>query len=168
MTTPSRPKLHLKFAPKAEVRTAIAGYAPPPAPPAKTAATPKPRRPSDIWLDRVIARLEALRQAWPAALRPCDDPGPWPPLAINIHKAIRQRDPALGRPYALLRAALARYVCDHRYRSGRIAGAVRIDLDGQPAGSCSGGTPLRRERRGAILDQVKASVTTIKKKGAAP
>jgi hypothetical protein len=163
MTISERPKLHLRFAPKAEVKAAIASYAPPPppspTPPAVIASQPKERRLSpEGWYDLVIARLEALRQAWPVAFRPCDDPGPWPPLAINIHRDIRQRDPALGRPHSLLRAALARYVCDHRYRAGRIAGAVRIDLDGTPAGICDGTPPLRRHRREPIMaDQIKES-----------
>jgi hypothetical protein len=163
MTTPSRSKLRLKFAPKAEVKAAIATYAPPPPPPPppplappaapKAAAKPTARRLSpDAWYELVIARLEALRQAWPAAFRPCDDPGPWPPLAVSIHKSIRQRDPVLGRPYALLQASLARYTNDHRYRAGRIEGAVRIDLDGAPVSMCNGAPPLRRKRREAMKE----------------
>jgi sRNA-binding protein len=120
---------------------------------APPATQPKPRLSSGHWLDLIIARLEALRQTWPRTFRPCDDPGPWPPLAINIHRSIRQRDPALGRPYGLLRAALARYANDHRYRAGRIAGAVRVDLDGAPAGLCDGTPPLPREGRASIMAQ---------------
>ena len=44
----------------------------------------------------------------------------------------------------LLKAATTRYCHDHRYRAGRVAGAVRVDLDGAPAGVCGDdGPPMR-------------------------
>jgi hypothetical protein len=88
MTSARRSKLHLKFAPTLDIAAAIASYAPPPPPPPPTS---KARLSTTAWLDLVIDRLEDLRRAWPAAFRPCDDLGVWPPLQVGIHCELKVR-----------------------------------------------------------------------------
>jgi hypothetical protein len=124
-----RAVLHLKLGPSPATVRAIAAYTRTSAP-----AAPATRlSPAAAWFDLVIARLEALRQKFPAAFRPSCDPGPWPPLAIGIHRELR-RHPGLGRPWPLVQAALQRYTTDHRYAAGHAEGATRLGLDGEANG----------------------------------
>jgi ProP effector len=132
-----RPILRLRFPPPIDLsRTKVVLR---PTPPARPVAAPAPAPahwlPPEQWLDLVIERVAALRQAFPGAFRAADDPGPWPPLKVGIHRDILQRAPEFAAPRKLLRRAIARYIADWRYRAGRVEGAVRVDLDGQPAGT---------------------------------
>jgi hypothetical protein len=144
----SRRILGLRFAPSPAVVEAIAAAAGGP-PPARASAPPPAQAPQptshEAWLDRVIERLSALRQRFPGAFRSARDPGPWSPLAIGIHRQIRELAPDLACPRQLLRAGIARYIRDWRY--GHTAGAVRIDLDAQPAGEVTAEQADRGPRR---------------------
>lgn len=54
------------------------------------------------------------------------------PLAIGIHKAVRERRPDINA--AELRTALQRHTASTRYLKMLANGQQRFDLDGQPAG----------------------------------
>ncbi|MDX9994452.1 MAG: ProQ/FinO family protein [Rhodocyclaceae bacterium] len=54
------------------------------------------------------------------------------PLAIGIHKAIRERLPDIGE--AALRASLKAYTASTKYLKAIANSQQRFDLDGQPAG----------------------------------
>ena len=53
------------------------------------------------------------------------------PVKINIHQDLIR----LGYDKARVRRALDRYCCRRRYRTSVRAGAMRVDLQGQPAGA---------------------------------
>ena len=79
------------------------------------------------------AQTQAL-QSWLAATYPATfNPDAPPPLKIGIHHDLLTRHPDLDP--ATLRRALKRY-CERRKYQLALAseGAVRVDLDGQPAG----------------------------------
>ena len=122
MTAPRRPKLRLKFSTV-------------PAPiPAKPEAAPKPPTPpiqAEGRHRRVHALLAELREKFPLAFRPRQSPPPWPALKIGIDRDILGRIQVSRR---LLKAALRYYTSCPSYRAGLVAGAVRVDLDGDPAG----------------------------------
>jgi len=123
VTTPRRPILRLKFS------TAPAQV------PAKPEAAPKPPTPpaqAEERHRRINALLAELCEKFPLAFRPWLAPPPWPALKIGIHRDIRQRIPAVSR--RLLNAALGYYTSCPSYRAGLVAGAVRVDLDGELAG----------------------------------
>ena len=80
---------------------------------------------------RVRALLAQLCEKFPLAFRPRQAPPPWPALKIGIDRDILERIPVSRR---LLKAALRYHTSCPSYRAGLIAGAVRVDLDGVPAG----------------------------------
>lgn len=55
------------------------------------------------------------------------------PLAIGIHKAIRERLPDVDA--GQLRMTMKRHTSSTRYLKALATGETRLDLDGQPAGS---------------------------------
>jgi ProP effector len=63
------------------------------------------------------------------------------PLAIGIHKAIRERLPDVDA--GQLRLTMKRHTSSTRYLKALATGETRLDLDGQPAGSV---TPEQREQ----------------------
>jgi hypothetical protein len=136
---PRRPTLKLRFPPSTEATAAIeaARFAVKPSPPPSPPAAEKQRVDSKISAQaqayRIINCLVDLRERFPGPFRPPDDPGPWPPLARFIHKAIREREPGLSS--TLLRHAINQYTRDWRYRAGHVEGAMRVDIDGRPAGA---------------------------------
>lgn len=75
-----------------------------------------------------LATLATLASAFPV-FRACQ------PLAIGIHKALRQRLPDL--PDADLRQALRRHTTATKYLKAVANGTTRFDLDGNPAGEIS-------------------------------
>ena len=90
---------------------------------------------AERWHGRVAEALAVLRQYFPGAFRGADDPGPWPPLKIGIHRDIRAKALDMGIPNRMIYFAIARYRAEWRYRAGHVEGAVRVDLDGKPAGT---------------------------------
>jgi ProP effector len=133
--------LHLKLRPSPATARAIAAHkaaaartSAPAAPVAPPTPAPAARLSPAAWFDQVIARLEALRQKYPATFRRSCDLRPWPPLTVGTHRELRRHDPELGRPWPLVHAALQRYTTDHRYAVGHTEGATRIGFDGEPNG----------------------------------
>lgn len=70
------------------------------------------------------------------------------PLAIGIHKALRQRMPEVADTQ--LRLALRRHVTSTKYLKAVANGTQRYDLDGQPAGEIA---PAHREDALASLKE---------------
>ena len=93
---------------------------------------------------QVHALVAELRENFPLAFRPALAPPPWPALKIGRDRDILKRAQISRR---LLKAALRSYTSCPRYRAGLVAGAVRVDLDGAPAGEVAPSTPLRRRDR---------------------
>lgn len=102
---------------------------------------------------QTVARQSWLIEQYPATFG-LDKP---PPLKVGIHKDILTRHPDLDP--AILKRALKRY-CERRAYQLALAreGAVRVDLDGQPAGEV-----LEDQRRFA-----KAKMSTKPAKSPAP
>jgi ProP effector len=92
----------------------------------------KPRRTHPV-LDTLVAGFPVFRDALP--------------LAIGIHKAIKQRLPDLDA--AQLRIALKSHTASTRYLKALSNGDKRFDLDGNPAGEI---TPEQRQQ---ALDTIK-------------
>src|SRR5271169_3563756 len=143
----SRHILHLRFPPAAESPAPAIAPTQAPEPPAAQALSParaamaaarvsaSARAASaERWHGRIAEAVAALRQAFPGAFRPADDPGPWPPLKIGAHKDVLDLASDLALPRRILRHAVNRYCRDWRYRAGHVEGAVRVGLDGAPAG----------------------------------
>lgn len=69
------------------------------------------------------------------------------PLAIGIHKAIKQRQPEIGE--GALRMALKQHTGSTKYLKAIANGTQRFDLDGNPAGEITG------EQKQQALDTIK-------------
>lgn len=76
--------------------------------------------------DEKVSPWALLTARWPTIFD-LDNPRP---LKIGIHKDIAE----VGMDPALVKIALGAYVSKYPYRHTLLAGAVRIDLDGQAAG----------------------------------
>jgi sRNA-binding protein len=61
----------------------------------------------------------------------------WPPLKVGTAEDIKRRAPDLTEPAQVFRSVIREHVNDPRYLRGSVAGASRIDLDGQPSGTVS-------------------------------
>jgi len=70
------------------------------------------------------------------------------PLAIGIHKTIRERLPDIGD--GALRNALKNYTASTKYLKAVANGRERFDLDGNPAGEI---TPEQRDQALAALKE---------------
>jgi sRNA-binding protein len=119
---PRRPKLRLKFL----TAPAPISAKPEPAPNLLTPPLPVAERHR-----RIDALLAELCEKFPLTFRPRQVPPPWPALKIGIDRDILERIQVSRR---LLKAALRYYTSRRSYRAGLVAGAVRVDLDGKPAG----------------------------------
>jgi hypothetical protein len=121
-----RPILRLRFPPSTASKSAM----PVPASPLPMRAAQEGGgggpRPGD--------RLSELQNRFPLAFCSPDAPAPWRPLKIGIHREIAETAPDLANPRRFLRCALGAYVNHLHYLAGHLAGAVRIDLDGNPSG----------------------------------
>ena len=99
------------------------------------AATP----PIRVFTPTSAPTLPALAETYPA----CFDGENPRPLKLGIHRDLM----AAGFEKAAVKRALARYCNRPRYRKALRAGAIRIDLQGQPAGvvtaaeACPSGSP---------------------------
>ena len=122
MTSPGRPILRLKFS---------TSPAPIAAKPEATPTAPRPPIPAEGRHRRVHALLAELCEKFPLAFRPWLAPPPWPALKIGIDRDIMERIQVSRR---LLKAALRYYTSHPSYRAGLVAGAARVDLDGELAG----------------------------------
>src|SRR5262252_917846 len=122
MTSPGRPILRLKFS---------TSPAPIAAKPETAPKLPTPPIPAEERHRRAQALLAELREKFPLAFRPRQSPTPWPALKIGIDRDILERIQVSRR---LLKAVLRYYTSCPSYRAGLVAGAVRVDLDGEPAG----------------------------------
>lgn len=78
----------------------------------------KPRTPRNAVLEALAAAFPVFRDGLP--------------LAIGIHKAIRERQPDIDA--ARLRAAMKIHTASTRYLKALSQGQVRFDLDGNAAG----------------------------------
>ncbi|HRW67350.1 MAG TPA: ProQ/FinO family protein, partial [Candidatus Competibacter sp.] len=74
-----------------------------------------------------VPTLPALTETYPACFN-SENPRP---LKLGIHRDLM----AAGFEKAAVKRALARYCNRPRYRKALCAGAIRIDLQGQPAGA---------------------------------
>lgn len=94
---------------------------------------PEPRQPRrNALLDRLCAEF--------AVFRDCQ------PLAVGIHKAIREKLPDVER--AQLSTAMKLHTASTRYLKALAQGAVRLDLDAKPAGEV---TAEQREQAATAL-----------------
>lgn len=96
-----------------------------------TPETPKKPRRNEL-LERLNAEF--------AVFRDCR------PLAVGIHKAIREKLPDLER--GQLSAAMRTHTASTRYLKALAQGELRFDLDGQPAGAV---TDEQREQAATAL-----------------
>lgn len=92
-------------------------------------STPNPGRRPPLRI-RAAATREHLVALFPKAFMPKG--ADKIPLKIGIHADIRARDPSISG--VKLGAALHDYVTGPKYLRALVAGAPRLDLDGQPAG----------------------------------
>ena len=121
-TIPRRPILRLKFS---------TAHAPIPAEPEAAPKPPTPPAQAEERHRRINALLAELCEKFPLAFRPWLAPPPWPALKIGIDRDIMERIQVSRR---LLKAALRYYTSHPSYRAGLVAGAARVDLDGELAG----------------------------------
>jgi hypothetical protein len=119
-TIPRRPILRLKFS---------TAHAPIPAEPEAAPKPPTPPAQAEERHPRINALLAQLCEKFPLAFRPRQAPPPWPALKIGIDRDILERIQVSRRL-----AALRYYTSCPSYRAGLVAGAARVDLDGEPAG----------------------------------
>jgi hypothetical protein len=130
-----------------------------PATAASPPASPSPSRLNDTRGERVAVQLVELRQRFPLAFNGDGDRDPRP-LKVGIHRDLRKRAPDLDG--ALLRQVLKAYCGGPRYLAALVAGAVRIDLDGEPAGAVTAEEEARaiEQRVGLLAQDGSPPVTT--------
>jgi ProP effector len=100
---------------------------------------------------KIDAALAVLAGRFPQTFTP-EKFKPHRPLKVGIADDIRGRYPELIDPHVLI-AALSFYVRRVAYMRSVVAGAARIDLDGNPAGEVS---PSEAEHAAARLVKVLA------------
>ncbi|GAB1393598.1 hypothetical protein MASR1M60_17610 [Rhodocyclaceae bacterium] len=98
-----------------------------------TAPNPSPRRPGNLVLDQLSATFPVFANAQP--------------LAIGIHKTIKERLPEIDA--AKLRFALKLHTASTRYLKALANSDNRFDLDGNPAGD------ITAEQKQQALDGLK-------------
>ncbi len=114
--------------------------------------TPNPQ------LDKLLAAFPVLRDR--------------KPLALGIHKAIRERMPDI--PVDELRTALRIHTTSTQYLKGILIGRERFDLDGNAAGEVTeehrkvaDGTLRDRFRKSALREKEKRSAKAAEEEAAA-
>jgi ProP effector len=170
----------------AMMKARLAKVAPPPAPPpaAQYAADepakqppPKPAPPTPAIVqspppitaeaaarrraryERQEALFRQLRGIAPALFATM----PPPPMAIGIHRTIVERLGLDQKDARSVGRLLRRHVQRPSYQRGLIAeGAVRLDLDGNPAGEV---TPEERAQAAATYEQLRAKTKTMRDAG---
>jgi len=80
----------------------------------------------------VKAFRQLLHERYPVAF-PAPNMPPRAPLKIGIDRDLRARHPDLARK--TIKVVLHRHVSQRSYQALLVAGAVRLDLDGNPAGA---------------------------------
>jgi len=97
---------------------------------------PKPPTPAADGRYVAALRLRSeLAERFPLAFAAPSAPPPWRALAIGIRGELVRRLPAV--PKAQIRVALKIYCTSRPYLAGLVAGAPRIDLDGNAVGAVS-------------------------------
>ena len=109
--------------------------------PPATQAQPRRRNP---YRDAAVETLLILRQRFPAVFAYLNAPARRP-LKVGIHVDHRQPPCRKSTPIAI-RRALRVYCTGRAYRENCVAGAVRIDLDGKPAGIVAACEAAARKR----------------------
>jgi hypothetical protein len=100
------------------------------APTAPPSAAPRELEASEARQERAFRMRDALIERWPNCFKGPEQPKL--PLKIGIHRDIKAIAPELSTRD--LGTAIRYYVGDYQYRQAMVAGAVRFDLDGNPAG----------------------------------
>lgn len=113
----------------------------PPAPAPSPVPAPAPRRPDTRDTTprerRVLAALGLFRECFPAVFR-----DPPVPLRVGIDKTLIALTEGEFAPDEI-KAALRSWTRQRAYRRAIVPGAVRVDLDGQPAGVVGDGEAPR-------------------------
>ncbi len=86
-------------------------------------------------VDPVLRTIGLLQKHFPQAFP--KKPNPKVPLKIGIHKDLIEHAETLGLTANEIRAAMKKWVKGKRYSECMVAGAARIDLQGQPVGFVS-------------------------------
>jgi ProP effector len=107
--------------------------------PAMTESTPK-KTSRDAVLDQLVAAFPVFRDA--------------KPLAIGIHKAIREKLPELTRDQ--VGKALRIHTASTRYLKALAKAEQRFDLDGNPAGEVT--EEQRKQAAGVMKERIQKSV----------
>lgn len=108
--------------------------------PPATQAQPRRRNP---YRDAAVETLLILRQRFPAVFAYLNAPARRP-LKVGIHADIIAAVPEIDA--IAVRRALRVYCTGRAYRENCVAGAVRIDLDGKPAGIVAACEAAARKR----------------------
>jgi len=127
----STTKIPLKERPVLKLKLGSASVpAPTPKPEHEAAKVASPGEASEAKRERAFRMRDTLIERWPNCFK-----GPEQaklPLKIGIHRDIKAIAPELSTKD--LGTAIRYYVGDYQYRQAMVAGAVRFDLDGNPAG----------------------------------
>lgn len=99
--------------------------------------TPSARRPRNALLESLSATYNTVRECLP--------------LAIGIHKAIKERQPDIDNRQ--LRTALKTHTASTRYLKALSQNATRYDLDGHPAGEVT--AEQRQQAADALRERFK-------------
>lgn len=83
-------------------------------------------------VDPVLRTIGLLQKHFPLAFP--KKPNPKVPLKVGIHKDLLEQAEAIGLTANEIRAALKKWVKGKRYAECLVAGAARIDLQGQEVG----------------------------------
>ncbi len=83
-------------------------------------------------VDPVVRIIGSLQKQFPLAFP--KNPAPKVPLKLGIHKDLFELSESLGMSKIELREAIKTWCCGIRYWTGVVEGAVRFDLEGNPAG----------------------------------
>ncbi len=95
----------------------------------QTRESEKNRKPA---VDPVLRTIGLLQKHFPLAFP--KKPNPKLPLKIGIHKDLLEQAETLGLTANEIRSAMKKWVKGKRYAECMVAGAARIDLQGQEAG----------------------------------
>jgi hypothetical protein len=126
----STTKIPLKERPVLKLKLGPASVPAPTPKPAHEAAKQAKWEASEARRERAFRMRDTLIERWPNCFK-----GPEQaklPLKIGIHRDIKAIAPELSTRD--LGTAIRYYVGDYQYRRAMVAGAVRFDLDGNPAG----------------------------------
>lgn len=132
-----------------------------PKPTKTTTATAKPKKPA--WLEQAQYGVELLKAHFPACFKEVKD---LQPLKVGIKqdlvKHLGTREDIVISDKACMVNSLAYYVNSPAYHKRAAAGAVRIDLDGNPAGVVSAEeAQYSQDCRQAKLQKRKPAVPAV-------